>query len=128
MTEQSTNLPDALVHEIGALILADERVSARAWDGYALVVRFDQTQTRLSGFAYEHGHFHPATPRSTALQQRLQALRDAMRQDGSDPWAACVIRIVRATKQIRIEFEYDHPEQWDITPETLNHIATRARP
>ena len=124
----ATRLPDALVHKIGGLILADERVSARPWDGYALVVRYDQTGIQVSGFAYEQDQFRPVTPRSSALHQSLQALQVEMRQPGRNPWRACIVRIVRATKQIRIEFEYDHPERWDITPETLDAIAAQARP
>lgn len=122
MTDQ-----DALVHEVGMLIVRDARVSAQPWDGYALVARFDDASLVLNGFAYQGETFRSATPKGTEIHHRLQALREAMREPGRPPWGACVVRIDRETKKIRIEFEYDHPERWDVTPLNVAEVAERAR-
>lgn len=119
---------DALVHEVGALIVQDDRVSAQPWDAYALVARFDDSRIQLNGFAYEGEESRPATPRGTAVHHTLKALREATRQPGREPWGACIVRIDRETKKIRIEFEYDDPSSWDVTPQTAKDIAQRARP
>lgn len=123
MTDQ-----DSLVHELGNLVVRDEQVSAQPWEGYALVARFDDDRLQLGGFAYQGDAILPATPKDAGIPGRLQALREAMRQHGRAPWGACVLRIDRATKKVRIEFEYDHPERWKITPETLAEVSERARP
>ena len=125
---EATPGQDALVHEVGALIVRDERVAARPWDAYALVARVEANRIQLNGFAYEAGSMRPATPRGPEMHHKLKALRDAMREDVGQAWGACVVRIERETKKIRIEFEYDHPERWDVTPQTVADIAARARP
>ncbi len=119
---------DALVHEVGALIVHDERVAAQPWDSYALVARFDANRIQLNGFAYADDRMRPATPRGSDVHHKLKALREAMREDVGQAWGACVVRIDRETKKIRIEFEYDHPERWDVTPQTVAEVAQRARP
>lgn len=119
---------DVLVHAIGQQLAADPAL-AGDWATYALVVVYDGDTRRLSGFRYRDGAApQAATPRSPAFESQLDSLREATRVDGTDPWRACVIRIVRASGRITLEFDYDTPEQWQVTPTTLDAVAERARP
>lgn len=117
---------DAMVHAVGASIVRDPRVSAQPWDGYALIARFDGDRIQLNGFAYDADAPRPATPRGPEVANRLKALREAMREPGKPAWGACIVRIVRETQKINIEFEYDHPEAWDVTPDNAQQLAQRA--
>lgn len=122
---------NALVHQIGMAIVSDPAVDAEPWDGYALVVRYGDGEMarRLSGFRYRDGEGHDAaTPRSDALGDLLDALREATTVEGRTPWQACVVRIRRDTRKVTMEFEYYDPQRWDITPETLDAVAEQARP
>lgn len=123
---------DALIHRIGMLIVTDPVLDATHWDGYALIVRYDEAGTpsqRLSGFGYlDGGGFHAATPGNPELSAALDALREAMRTDERAPWDACVVQIRRDTRRVHVDFEYDAPQRWDITPATLEEVAERARP
>lgn len=119
---------DALIHEIGRLIVADVDAGP-AWDGYALVVRYADGARKLSGFRYRDGQApQAATPRAAALGERIDALREATQMEGKSPWDAGVIRILRATGKITVDFEYDAPDRWDIGPGNLAEVAERARP
>lgn len=122
---------NALLNRIGMLIVADPVVDAGDWDGYALIARYGEANIarRISGFRYrDDGGVEAATPGSAELGPALDALREATRVEGRQPWGACVLRIRRDTRKLRVEFEYDAPERWDITPQTLDEVTERARP
>lgn len=119
---------DALIHELGAAIVRNPKVAALPWQRYALVARFEEGVTSLNGFAYDaQGVYRPATPRGFEVNDRLEDLREATRVAGKAPWGACVVRIDRETQEITVEFEYDHPERWNVTPQNYVEIAARAR-
>lgn len=124
---------DALIHRIGMLVVTDRVVDAAPWDGYALIVRYDEAGAdtrRISGFRYsDGGGFEAATPENPSLGAALDALRDAMRTDAlPNAWEACVVQIRRDTRRVHVEFEYDDPARWDITPASLAAVAEHARP
>lgn len=118
---------DALVHELGAVIISNPKVAAAPWQRYALVAQIDEQQSKLNGFAYDaDGGYQPLTPQGFEVHDKLRALREAMHSDGHAPWGACMVRIDRETQKITIEFEYDHPERWYVTPQNAAEIAARA--
>jgi hypothetical protein len=122
---------NALVAGIGRRLVADPAVSDGDWSGYALIVRYGQgaIARRLSGFRYDgSGAAVAATPRDPGIAEAFDALRDVTRLPGREPWQACVLRIRRADGHIGLEFEYDAPERWDITPDTMVDVVARARP
>ncbi len=119
---------NALIHELGAAILNNPKVAGHPWQRYALVARLDAQQSKLNGFAYDAlGAYQPVTPKGIEVHDKLAALREATRVDGKQPWGACVVRIDRATQKITVDFEYDHPERWDVTPQNVAEVAERAR-
>lgn len=129
MSEGSIPGRDTLVQEVASTLLHNPRVTAVAWEQYALVVRFHPHRVQLNGFAYDaDGGFEPATPNGVDIHRRLQALREATCIPGREPWEACVVRLDRPTRKVTIEFEYDHPELWEVTPATAAEVAARARP
>ncbi|HEY4530156.1 MAG TPA: hypothetical protein VIG97_07490 [Luteimonas sp.] len=120
-----------LIARIGRLLVADPAVSDGAWHGYAMIVRYGDAAIarRMTGFRYDRaGGYVAATPDAATLGPAFDALRDATRVPGKAPWGACVLRLWRETGRLAVEFEYDAPEHWDITPETLAAVAARARP
>ncbi|MFC4728918.1 hypothetical protein [Coralloluteibacterium thermophilus] len=120
---------NALIMEIGRLIATDPAVADRPWDGYALVASYADGARRLAGFRYRDGAAaEPATPGAGALGTRLDALRAATRVPGKDDWNACVVKLRRATGKVTVDFDYEAPERWDVTPRTLADVAERARP
>ena len=120
-----------LIARIGKLLVADPAVSDGLWHGYALIVRYGggAIARRMTGFRYDaHGNHQGATPSDDALGPAFDALRDATRIHGKEPWDACVLRLWRDTGRMTVDFDYDAPHQWDITPATLADVAARAWP
>ncbi len=123
---------NALINQLGMLLVTDPAVDAAYWDGYALIARYGEgaIARRLSGFRYlDDGGFEAATPQNDeAVAAALDALREATRVQDKAPWNACVVRIRRDTRKVHVEFEYDLPARWDITPENLRDVVENARP
>ncbi len=120
---------DELIVEIGRLIVADGKATAQPWDRYALIAYYDGSVSRLNGFGYSgDARGRPATPETFDLEDRLDELRVATQTEGKAPWRVCVFRLNRDTGKATVDFEYDDPERWRVTPATASEIAERARP
>lgn len=120
-----------LIARIGKLLVADPAVSDGEWQGYALIVRYGDgvLARRMTGFRYDaDGGYAAATPDAEALGPAFDDLREATRLPGKEPWGACVIRLWRDSGRMAVEFEYDAPQRWDVTPLTLADVAARAAP
>lgn len=70
----------------------------------------------------------PATPASFEIEDLLDGLRQATQVEGKAPWRACIVKLDRVSAKVTVDFEYDHPEQWGVTPATAARIAEPARP
>jgi hypothetical protein len=120
---------DNLVHEIGMMLMSDPDISSSVWRHLVMVAQVMQTSTKVNGFTYdETGEATPASPDNFAVFDKFKDLREAMREPGRDPWKAALVRIDRASLKISIDFEYDRPEKWLISPATVKKMAEVLRP
>lgn len=120
---------DALIVEIGRLIAGDRKVAAQPWDKYALVAWYGDGMSTLNGFRYvgnEPGQ--AATPEAFDLEDRIDALREATRVEGRQPWRACVVKLDKGTGKATVDFAYEDADLWRVTPANAAEIARRARP
>jgi hypothetical protein len=118
-----------LIHEIGALIVQSPRIAALDWKHLAFVANVEPGHKTISGFAYDQsGKSRPTSPGSMEALNKLAQLREAMQADGKAPWTACLIRIQRDTGKIAMDFDYDTPPRWAITPATVREMAEKLRP
>ncbi len=120
---------DALIVEIGRLLVADAKVSAKPWDAYSLVAWFGDGVRKLNGFRYVgSAPGEPATPSNAGVEAAIAALRAATAVDGTVPWRACVVKLDRGSGKATVDFAYDNTDLWQVTPATAADIAERARP
>jgi len=121
---------DELIHELGALLVADDEVAATGWQHLALVGVVDAEQARMNGFCYDAaGADEPAAPRNFETLAVLRRLRDEMaKADGKAPWKSCLLRIARSTGKISVDFEYDNAARWAITKANLRQRADELKP
>ncbi|HXJ88527.1 MAG TPA: hypothetical protein VMS18_17030 [Candidatus Binatia bacterium] len=120
---------DSLVHKIGAMLMEDPHLSARPWRHLVIVAQILPNSTKVNGFAYEEaGKPMPTGPRNLEILKVFRDLREAMREPGKEPWQACLVRIDSLSRDISIDFEYDHPEKWLISPATVKQMGEMLRP
>ena len=120
---------DDLVQDIGALLVRDPHISSQPWEDLVIVAQITPSSTKVNGFAYSaSGKSTPTGPRNLDVIDKFEDLRLAMREPDKEPWKACLVRINRSTSHIVIDFEYDHPDKWLITPATVEGMAEVLRP
>lgn len=103
-----------LTIEVGELILEDSRYNEDDWQGIAIVVTFFQGSQRCSGYRYfEDGSFKAGSPRRAGdLIDKVEELREHMRENGEGAFAQCLIHITKPDYALRIQYEHDDPRRW----------------
>lgn len=122
---------DALVLELGRLLVADDEVTnGPGWAHVVLVATVDEASTRMNGFSYgPDGPPEPAAPRDTRTLDVVRDLRAAMAaHDGGPPWVSCLVRVEHATGRLTVDVEYDDPQRWRITRQNQRERAVELDP
>ncbi len=120
---------DELVQEIGTMLMQDPDIGSVAWRHLAIVAQMMPGSTKVNGFAYrEVGRPVPTSPGNFDVLKKFRELREAMIEPGKESWKACLVRLDKLSGEISIDFEYDHPEKWLISPATVKTMAETLRP
>lgn len=120
---------DELLAEIARLIVVDPKAGERPWDGYSLIAWYGDGISRLNGFRYDKGQpAEPLTPANAEIENRLEDLRRVTQVKDKAPWRVCIIRINREAAEVAIDFEYEEPGKWYVTPDSAVQIAEQVRP
>lgn len=120
---------DELLGEIARLIVVDPKAGERPWDGYALIAWYGDGISRLNGFRYDKGQpGEPLTPSGVEIENRLEELRRVTQVKDKAPWRVCIIRINREAAEVAIDFEYEDPGKWYVTPDSAAEIADKVKP
>ncbi|GHE25745.1 hypothetical protein GCM10007167_03250 [Vulcaniibacterium thermophilum] len=128
MQEARVKSSDLILASIAERLATDPKVNAAPWDQYALVAWYGDGVSKLNGFRYRgDAPGEPATPASFEIEDLLDDLRAATQVEGKGPWRACVVRLDRADGKVTVDFEYERPEVWEVTPATVRRVAERAR-
>lgn len=118
---------DALVHEIGQMVIADANYAGREWSGIALVIEVAQRK-RMYGFVYgADGDWEAETPDDFDVIERAAELNRVMAAGGNG-WTRCLIQIARPGPRITIQFDYDDKGDWVVTPGNHAEMVEKLRP
>lgn len=118
---------DALVHEIGQMIIADANYAGAEWSGIALVIEAAQRK-RMYGFLYRaDGDWEAETPGNFEVIERAAELNRVMAAGGNG-WTRCLVQIARPGPRITIRFDYDDTGEWVVTPGNHAEMVEKLRP
>ena len=118
---------DELVQQIGQLLIEDPMISRQPWDHLVIVAHVKDRSVQVKGFAYSgNSDVTPTGPRNFAIIDKFEALNKAMLEPGKESWKACLVRI-SAEGHISIDFEYDKPEKWLVTPSNIEEMGKTLR-
>jgi hypothetical protein len=117
---------NTLIHRLAEAIAGDSALLLDGWTHLVLVSRVEADTPDLTGFCYTaDGRAASVAPKDFGIFDALEQLRAAMAEaDGKKPWIAALFRIERETGKLAMEFEYNQPERWIVTPD---NVTTRAR-
>ena len=107
-----TTEKDALVQEIGALILADPRYEG-PWEELALVADLTGSPS-MHGYVYlADGGFEARVPGFDVLR-RIRTLHAVMAEAPGGAWHQCLVHLTRPDLTLSVEFEHDDPDRWGV--------------
>ena len=113
---------DELIHEIGKLVVQDDRYGDHVWSAISIVGRVRDDAASITGYLYDgEEEWEGATPNSMEFPALLQELRRVMQADvGGDPWKSCLIQIKREDLSVGVKFEYENEDLWTNDLPTLH--------
>jgi predicted RNase H-like HicB family nuclease len=118
---------DALVAEIGAMILADRNYADREWTGIALVIELAERR-RMYGFIYlADGDWEAETPDDFDILETAASLREVM-AEGSERWARCLVSLARPGPRLTVAFDHDGTADWTVSTANYSVMAEKLRP
>ncbi|MEM1431542.1 MAG: hypothetical protein AAGG09_18960 [Pseudomonadota bacterium] len=108
------SIQNALIFEIGEMIVEDPRYADDAWHSISLVATIGEDVEELTAFRFdEAGQSSPGTPRrGGAILDKLIELREQMQQTGGGAFVQCLIQIKKPDYDLTVKFEHDDPERW----------------
>lgn len=118
-----------LIQEIGGIVISDESYAGTSWQSLAIVVTLDETMRRKSGFYWDDaGKAHPDYPRSGEFLDKLEELQSVTRGPTGRSWTCALIRLKRDSMAMTIDYEYDDPGRWKVTPLNIEQMREELRP
>ena len=119
---------DRTLHELGQMVIADPEFAGKDWQGITLVIQVEPRK-RMFGYRYgSDGKWEGATPEGRPTILKARELADAMKIEGKEGWKTCLVQISRPGPNIKVDFEYDDPNRWDVTPANLEARVEELRP
>jgi len=125
-------IADDKLHEIAQLILQCEDVLSFQWTELVFVFEFGGVHVSNSGFLYDGQEVTPATTsiaqEKLRLRNSLEALREDIFQQCGDKFNQLLFQMENETKHFKIDFEFDDPKRWAITPSNMFEMREELRP
>jgi hypothetical protein len=118
-----------LVHEIGSMVVNSERYRARPWESLSIVVVIDGSSVQLSGYTYgADGKPQAGNPGNFDINDKFEELQEAMAGADQRRWKSALLQINRDGGKLNIDFEYDDPLRWKVTPTNVDTKPHELRP
>lgn len=117
---------NALLNDLGGLVVTDPCYAELDWAAISLVVDFDGDDVSLSGYVYDaKGKHASAVPENGEVFDVAELLRDTMAADGKGSWVSALVRITQPGPEIEMEFDYEGG-QWDVDAAALRPESVEA--
>ena len=128
MIAEQQSHADAILRKLGAAIAADARYADRDWASIAIVAIIEPGVRQVSGYRFEAmGEAEPGTPRNREIDALFSELQEATQVDGKGPWKSAVFKLQRAGMRYSVDFEYDNPTRWKVTPGDMDQKIAALR-
>ena len=130
MAEAAVQAPaeaDQLIQEIGKIIVTSEKYQDE-WTSLAIVGNFKNGRRNQYGYVYtSDGDWEGRTSGIPTLKL-MKRLNEVMAEATGKRWHRCLVQIKRADMDMNIQFEYDDPDRWSVSPATVERDALALKP
>ena len=123
------SVENALINEIGRLIVTNERYQNDDWTIISLVYDFvNGAESKFGYYFRADKSWKPETTKGFDCLDKMLELQAAMERRNGKKWLRALVHIDRVKQDINIIFEYDDPTRWEIRPNDLEASINALRP
>ena len=121
-----------MISEIGELILTSPDLQENDWESFSLVYDIGEGHTANSGFLYDNKSIAPFFAESEndpmEIDNQILALQQEIQLTTGHKFKQLLIQMEKNTNKIKIDFEFDNPNRWSITPANMKEMKELLRP
>lgn len=113
------------VIELGKLVSSHRAYHGTDWYYIALVATFTGGRRSMFGYVlFADGHWEAKLPRDPerSVMRAFRRLHERMATLDGVAWQQCLLEITRPDHTVSVEFEYDDPHRWSVTPANLQEL------
>lgn len=117
------------VLELAELVTSHQAYRETDWSYIALVATFTPQRRSMFGYVFfADGHWEAKLPRDPqrSVMKAFRRLHGRMATIDGVAWQQCLLEITRPERTVSVEFEYDDPDRWSLTPANLERILSEA--
>lgn len=120
---------DQFIETIVEHIAVELNSSGSEWESFAIVFECDDDSSVGNyGYFYWTGGRKPFAIDETELDRTVLAFRNALRDNSGAGWVKTLIQYVRAGRKLNIEYEFDDPDRWSVTPKNAEATIKALQP
>lgn len=124
---------DEILQAIGDSILADSAMTPKDWVRVVVSMQQRRGTSSLAAIVFmRDGSYQLRVPQSKQIAGQIDQLGERMvAEENRDRWASMIIQIDNEGEDevdVNARFDYDDPNRWKITAESLEHVAKELRP
>ncbi|MFF0493967.1 hypothetical protein ACFYTQ_33530 [Nocardia sp. NPDC004068] len=119
---------DAVLMTLAESILRNSAYQDDSWESLTLVAVLADTESQF-GYVYDReGGWAARVPQGFEVLDKMIELRSVMSVPGKPDWKTCLLQIKRADMSLKVDFEYDDVDRWQVTPQNLREKVEELRP
>jgi predicted nucleotidyltransferase len=126
------NIDSKYIFEIVHVILMSEDVKENNWESLSFVFDVADSHIANSGFLYTEDKIRPAVADidhdPLILDDKIIELREKVFEQCNAKFKQLLIQMEKGSGRIKIDFEFDNPSRWSITPANMKQIREELRP
>jgi hypothetical protein len=110
---------------LAELISSHEAYQDTDWSYIALVATITRQRRSMFGYVFfADGHWETKLPRDPqrSVMKAFRKLHERMATNDGVAWQQCLLEITRPDQTVSVEFEYDDPQRWSLTPANLEEL------
>ncbi|WP_112500418.1 hypothetical protein [Agrobacterium sp. lyk4-40-TYG-31] len=119
-----------LVEDLVGAIINSDQIEQQNWQTFSLVIVFqDDRVSETYGYSYDvEGEWEAFSVRPRLVNAEAGSYRDWLKQENDKAVIKMLVQFNRASNKFNVDFEYENPARWSVTPSNVNEITKELHP
>lgn len=119
-----------LVEDLVGAIINSDQIEQQNWQTFSLVIVFqDDRVSETYGYSYDvEGEWEAFSVRPRLVNAEAGSYREWLKQENDKAVIKMLVQFNRASNKFNVDFEYENPARWSVTPSNVNEITKELHP